>query len=114
MTLRCLFLYVLVSSFPSDVNGRVNLTCSLKSYDEPDACRRGRIVWVDEAGTELSGKHAEFETVRQKNCVSVVTVKHQSENKRFICQFVRNKKTAVYGLTGKSVLGFLLYNQIGI
>ncbi|RVE55924.1 hypothetical protein OJAV_G00230890 [Oryzias javanicus] len=91
-----------ISSSPSDVAERVDLKCSLNSYNEIGNCHPVRIIWVDETGTELSGKNAEFEVNLQDNCVSILTVKRQSGNKKFTCKVVEDNKVmidAVYILT---------------
>ncbi|XP_020570448.1 uncharacterized protein LOC105357175 isoform X8 [Oryzias latipes] len=98
------FLNILsISSSPSDVYGRVDLTCSLKSFNGPNVCNENSIIWMDDTGSQLSGKNPEFEVKKQTNCVSVLTVKHQSgNNKRFTCQYVKDdeevKIDAVYVL----------------
>ncbi|XP_024147439.1 uncharacterized protein LOC112158363 isoform X2 [Oryzias melastigma] len=91
------FLYILtISSSPSDVAERVDLTCSLKSFRELDDCSPGRLIWVDETGTELSGKNAEFEVNPHKQCVSVLTVKRPSGNsKKFTCKFVEDDQVMI-------------------
>ncbi|RVE55921.1 hypothetical protein OJAV_G00230860 [Oryzias javanicus] len=100
-----------ISSSPLDVYGRVNLTCSLRSYDEPGICKQNSIIWVDESGSQLS----EFRG--QTNCVSVLTVKHQrGNNKKFTCRFVQNddvKTSAVFVLTDISEKTEGLYQRVG-
>ncbi|RVE55923.1 hypothetical protein OJAV_G00230880 [Oryzias javanicus] len=91
-----------ISSSPSDVAERVDLTCSLHAHSKIETCHPVRIIWVDETGTELSGKNAEFEVNLQRNCVSILTVKRQSGNKKFTCKVVEDNKVmtdAVYILT---------------
>ncbi|XP_078798815.1 uncharacterized protein LOC144990092 [Oryzias latipes] len=111
------FCFSLDSSSPSDVYGRVDLTCSLKSFNGPNACNENSIIWMDETGSQLSGKNPEFEDKKQTNCVSVLTVKHQSgNNKRFTCQFVKDDKVkidAVYVLTDISGQTKHLYQRVG-
>ncbi|XP_023808697.1 uncharacterized protein LOC111947064 isoform X2 [Oryzias latipes] len=92
-----------ITSSPPDVNGWVDLTCSMKNMYYPGQCGPSTILWVDETGTPLSDKTPEFEVKQTYNCDLVLTVKHQSgNNKRFTCQFVVNsevKTEAVYVLT---------------
>ncbi|XP_078798794.1 uncharacterized protein LOC144990086 [Oryzias latipes] len=108
------FLTILsISLSPSDVYGRVDLTCSLKSFCGPeDICNENSIIWMDETGSQLSGKNPEFEVKKQTNCDSVLTVKHQSGNlKRFTCKFVKDdevKIEAVYVLTDLSGHNFII------
>ncbi|XP_078798809.1 uncharacterized protein LOC105358411 isoform X2 [Oryzias latipes] len=105
------------SSSPSDVYGRVDLTCSLKSFNGPNACNENSFIWMDETGSQLSGKNPEFEVKKQTNCDSVLTVKHQSgNNKRFTCKFVKDdevKIDAVYVLTDISGQTKHLYQRVG-
>ncbi|XP_024147440.1 uncharacterized protein LOC112158363 isoform X3 [Oryzias melastigma] len=91
------FLEILsISSSPSNVAERVDLTCSLKSPRGLDDCSPGRLIWLDETGTELSGKNAEFEVNPHKQCVSVLTVKRQSGNsKKFTCKFVEDDQVMI-------------------
>ncbi|XP_078798806.1 uncharacterized protein LOC105357175 isoform X1 [Oryzias latipes] len=112
------FLNILsISSSPSDIYGRVDLTCSLKSFNGPNACNENSFIWMDETGSQLSGKNPEFEVKKQTNCVSVLTVKHQSgNNKRFTCKFVKDdevKIEAVYVLTDISGQTKHLYQRVG-
>ncbi|XP_020556291.1 uncharacterized protein LOC105358119 isoform X2 [Oryzias latipes] len=92
-----------ISSSPSDVHGRVDLTCSFKSPLEASFFKENDIIWMNETGSQLSGKNPEFEVHKQTNCVSVLTVKHQRGNsKRFSCRFVDVDEVqidAVYVLT---------------
>ncbi|XP_036066493.1 uncharacterized protein LOC118598170 [Oryzias melastigma] len=100
----------------SDVNGRVDLTCSMKRFNDR-LCEQNSFIWMDETRTELSDKNSEFEVKNQTNCDSVLTVKHQSKNiQRFTCQIVRDKKVkieAVYVLTGISGQTERLYHRVG-
>ncbi|XP_020561941.2 uncharacterized protein LOC105354809 [Oryzias latipes] len=112
------FLNILsISSSPSDIYGRVDLTCSLRGFYRPYACDVNRIIWMDETGSQLFGKNPEFEVKKQTNCVSVLTVKHQSgNNKRFTCKLVENNKVkidAVYVLTDISGQTKHLYERVG-
>ncbi|XP_036066492.1 obscurin-like [Oryzias melastigma] len=104
-----------ISSSPSDVYERVNLTCSLRSYDDPGVCKQNSIIWVNERGSQLSGE--DVESRGQTNCVSVLTVKRQSGNtKKITCQFVKNgnvKTNAVFVLTGISEKTERLYERVG-
>ncbi|XP_078798801.1 butyrophilin subfamily 2 member A2-like [Oryzias latipes] len=101
------FLKILsISKDPPEVHpresGSVTLQCSLNRYEKNISCEQN-IIWRNEAGSHLSGKNPEFEVKEQTNCVSVLTVKHQSgNNKRFTCQLVKHNKVkidAVYVLT---------------
>ncbi|XP_004083693.1 uncharacterized protein LOC101158905 [Oryzias latipes] len=84
-----------ITSSPPDVNGQVDLTCSLKNYNQPGHCHPYPI-WMDETGSQLSGKNPEFEVKKQTNCDSVLTVKHQSgNNKRFTCKFVEDEEVKI-------------------
>ncbi|XP_036066494.1 uncharacterized protein LOC112158151 [Oryzias melastigma] len=90
------FLHVLSISSSSDIHGGVQLTCSMKTYYEQDLCEKNSIIWLDHKGSELTDKNAEFKVTRQKNCVSVLTVKHPSgNNKRFTCKFVKENKVKI-------------------
>ncbi|XP_024147326.1 uncharacterized protein LOC112158283 [Oryzias melastigma] len=83
-------------------NGDVTLLCSLNRYDIRIPCKENSIIWRDERGSHLTGEVDGFEFRGQTNCVSVLTVKHQSgNNKRFTCQFIEDdnvKIEAVYVL----------------
>ncbi|KAM4522618.1 uncharacterized protein PAE49_002255 [Odontesthes bonariensis] len=79
-----------ISPSPPDADikkdGEVTLTCSLLRYDF-GPCGHNSVRWVDEKGTVLLGKGVGYEFRGQKNCVSYLTVNHQSDNRRFTCQF---------------------------
>ncbi|XP_011491944.1 vascular endothelial growth factor receptor 1-like isoform X1 [Oryzias latipes] len=106
-----------ISSSPSDVHGRVDLTCSFKSPLEASFFKENDIIWMNETGSQLSGKNPEFEVHKQTNCVSVLTVKHQRGNsKRFSCRFVDVDEVqidAVYVLTDISGQTKHLYHRVG-
>ncbi|XP_036066491.1 uncharacterized protein LOC112158152 isoform X2 [Oryzias melastigma] len=101
-----------ISSSLSDVKARVDLTCSMKSFND-DFCEQNSFIWMDETRTELSGKNSEFEVKKQTNCDSVLTVKHQSGNKRFTCQFVKDNKVKIEAVTGISGQTERLYHRVG-
>ncbi|XP_023808696.1 uncharacterized protein LOC111947063 [Oryzias latipes] len=92
-----------ITSSPPDVNGWVDLTCSLKGLQKPGQCGPRLIFWVDETGTPLSDKTPEFEVKQTNICDLVLSVKHQSgNNKRFTCQLIAYdevKVEAVYVFT---------------
>ncbi|XP_024147431.2 uncharacterized protein LOC112158356 [Oryzias melastigma] len=95
-----------ISSDPPEVhpreNGSFTLLCSLNRYDKRIPCKENSIIWRDERGSHLIGEGVWFEFRGQTNCVSVLTVKHQSgNNKRFTCRFLEDNKVkikAVYSL----------------
>ncbi|KAM4522753.1 uncharacterized protein PAE49_002347 [Odontesthes bonariensis] len=68
-------------------DGEVTLTCSLLRYSDFVPCKQNSVRWVNENGTELLGKGVGYEFRGQKNCVSNLTVNHQSDNRRCTCQF---------------------------
>ena len=60
------------------------------------ACKLNSVRWVDEKGTELLGKGVGFEFRGQTNCVSRLTVNHQSgNNRRFTCQFLEGNSVKI-------------------
>ncbi|XP_047428993.1 uncharacterized protein LOC124998619 isoform X2 [Mugil cephalus] len=80
-----------ISPSPADadpkMDGNVTLKCSLLRYGGLPRCQLNSIRWLNESGAELDG--ARFEVDGQKNCVSYLTVKHQSgDNSGYTCQFV--------------------------
>ncbi|XP_044025130.1 uncharacterized protein LOC122863074 [Siniperca chuatsi] len=86
-----------ISPSPPDADpkrdGEVTLECSLLRYS--GSCQQNIIRWVDETGTVLLGEGVGYKFLGQMNCVSVLTVKHQSgHNRRYSCQFV-NKENNV-------------------
>ncbi|XP_078798808.1 uncharacterized protein LOC105358411 isoform X1 [Oryzias latipes] len=105
-----------ISSSPSDVYGRVDLTCSLLCFGF-SYCKQNSIIWMNETGSQLSGNNPEFEGKKQTNCVSVLTVKHQSgNNKRFTCKFVKDEEVKIdadYVLTDISGQTKHLYQRVG-
>uniref|UniRef100_A0A3B3C2R6 Ig-like domain-containing protein n=1 Tax=Oryzias melastigma TaxID=30732 RepID=A0A3B3C2R6_ORYME len=112
-----MFLTTLDSEY-SDVSGRVDLICSVKYFHKPCGCEQNSIIWMDETGSQLTGKGVGFEFRGQTHCVSILTLKHQSgSNKKFTCQFIEDDKVkidAVYvgNFSGKTVfLVFLLSVQ---
>ncbi|KAM4522241.1 uncharacterized protein PAE49_002020 [Odontesthes bonariensis] len=78
-----------ISPSPPDADmkkdGEVTLTCSLMRHRDFGPCKQNSVRWVDEKGTQLLGKIVGYR--EQKNCVSNLTVNHQSDNRRFTCQF---------------------------
>ncbi|XP_036066496.1 uncharacterized protein LOC112158360 [Oryzias melastigma] len=101
-----------ISSDPPEVhpreNGSFTLLCSLNRYDKRIPCKENSIIWRDERGSHLTGEAVWFEFRGQTNCVSVLTVKHQSgNNKRITCQFIEDNKEkikAVYSLNFSDLL----------
>ncbi|XP_023808686.1 uncharacterized protein LOC105357177 isoform X3 [Oryzias latipes] len=91
-----------ISPSPPDLHGNVKLHCSLISIDDQVSCQRSSILWENETGNELIGEKAELEVGGRRNCDSVLTVKHTTENnRRFTCKFVEDdevKIDAVYVL----------------
>ncbi|XP_044025135.1 uncharacterized protein LOC122863077 [Siniperca chuatsi] len=80
-----------ISPSPPDADpkrdGEVTLECSLLRYS--GSCQQNSIRWVNETGTVLLGEGVGYKFLGQMNCVSVLTVKHQSgHNRRYSCQFV--------------------------
>ncbi|XP_047428997.1 uncharacterized protein LOC124998621 [Mugil cephalus] len=116
-----------ISPSPPDADpktdGNVTLKCSLLRYEVSPRCELNSIRWLNESGAELDG--ARFEVDGQKNCVSYMTVKHQSgDNIRYTCQFVDRDSvkieahyTPVFSdSTQRSALGYvmLLLKIIGL
>ncbi|XP_071323942.1 uncharacterized protein [Trachinotus anak] len=93
-TKTSLFLNILtISPAPADADpqrdGEVMLNCSLKRYIGLPPCRINRIRWVNETGAELFGEGVGYRILEQRDCVSVLKVKHQGgHTRRFTCQFV--------------------------
>ncbi|XP_070844207.1 uncharacterized protein [Chaetodon trifascialis] len=88
-----------ISPSPADADperdGEVTLQCSLLRYAELGPCEPNSIRWVDETGAVLRGEGVGYTLHRQMNCVSLLTVKHQSgHNRRYTCQVV-NKENKV-------------------
>ncbi|RVE55922.1 hypothetical protein OJAV_G00230870 [Oryzias javanicus] len=85
-----------ISSSSSDVSGRVDLICSVKYFHKPHGCEENSIIWVDETGSQLTGKGVGFEFRGQTNCVSILTLKHQTGNdKKFTCKFLEDDKVKI-------------------
>ncbi|XP_045917549.1 uncharacterized protein LOC123978358 [Micropterus dolomieu] len=85
-----------ISPSPPDADpkrdGNITLECSLLRYSDLPPCEQNSIRWVDETGTVLLGEGVGYKLLRQKNCVSVLTVKRQSgHNRRYTCQVVDKK-----------------------
>ncbi|XP_038582503.1 uncharacterized protein LOC119908724 [Micropterus salmoides] len=85
-----------ISPSPPDADpkrdGNITLECSLLRYSDLPPCQQNSIRWVDETGTVLLGEGVGYKLLRQKNCVSVLTVKRQSgHNRRYTCQVVDKK-----------------------
>ncbi|XP_029966130.1 uncharacterized protein LOC115401890 isoform X2 [Salarias fasciatus] len=77
------------SSTDTDPNkdGEVTLSCSLFKLD--GQCEPRSLHWVNETGAELVGEGDGFKYEGQKNCVSFLTVKNQTEHsRRYTCQYV--------------------------
>ncbi|RVE55925.1 hypothetical protein OJAV_G00230900 [Oryzias javanicus] len=89
-----------VSTDPPDVhprgNGDITLRCSLNRYDKRIPCEQNSIIWMDERGSQLTGEGVGFEFRGKTNCVSVLTVKHQSgNNKTVTCRFIEDNKVKI-------------------
>ncbi|RVE55906.1 hypothetical protein OJAV_G00230940 [Oryzias javanicus] len=89
-----------ISTDPPEVHPRGNeditLRCSLNRFDKTKSCEQNSIIWMDERGSQLTGEGVGFEFRGQTNCVSVLTVKHQSgNNKRFTCKFIEDNKVKI-------------------
>ncbi|XP_035802919.2 uncharacterized protein LOC111566951 isoform X2 [Amphiprion ocellaris] len=80
-----------ISPSPPDADPKtddeVTLKCSLLRFG---SCPLNSIRWVDEKGTVLLGEGDGFKFDGQTDCVSLLTVKHQSShnNRRYTCQFI--------------------------
>ncbi|XP_041831537.1 uncharacterized protein LOC121633506 isoform X2 [Melanotaenia boesemani] len=87
-----------VSPSPPDADlqkDEVTLTCSLWRYSNINTCKQSSFRWLDDEGTELQDESVDF-YVRQTNCVSILTVKHQRDhNRRFTCQFVEGNSVKI-------------------
>ncbi|RVE55905.1 hypothetical protein OJAV_G00230930 [Oryzias javanicus] len=110
-----------ISADPPEVhprgNGDITLLCSLNRFDKTKSCKQNSIIWMDERGSQLTGEGVGFEFRGQTNCVSVLTVKHQSgNNKRFTCQFLEDNKVkieAVYILDFTDLPGHNIIIMVG-
>ncbi|XP_041831511.1 uncharacterized protein LOC121633495 isoform X2 [Melanotaenia boesemani] len=87
-----------VSPSPPDADlqkDEVTLTCSLWRFSNINPCKQSSFRWLDDEGTELQDESVDF-YVRQTNCVSNLTVKHQRDhNRRFTCQFVEGNSVKI-------------------
>ncbi|KAL3979377.1 adipocyte-specific adhesion molecule [Sarotherodon galilaeus] len=84
-----------ISAFPSDADpkkdGNVTLECSLFRYYTTSPCNSMR--WVDETGSVLWDRGVKN---TGRTCVSLLTVKLQSSNKkRYTCQFEDNNTVKI-------------------
>ncbi|XP_031607409.2 uncharacterized protein LOC116329519 [Oreochromis aureus] len=84
-----------ISAFPSDADpkkdGNVTLECSLFRYYTTSPCNSMR--WVDETGSVLLDRGVRN---NGRTCVSLLTVKLQSGNKkRYTCQFEDNNTVKI-------------------
>ncbi|XP_067338290.1 uncharacterized protein [Channa argus] len=84
---------LIISASPPDADpnrdGEVTLTCSLERYRGLGPCQENSIRWVNETGAVLLGEGVGYKFIRQMNCSSVLTVRHQSGHSRtYTCQFV--------------------------
>ncbi|XP_036066495.1 uncharacterized protein LOC112158150 [Oryzias melastigma] len=110
-----------ISSDPPEVhprpNGDVTLQCSLNRYDKRIPCKENSIIWRDERGSHLTGEGVWFEFRGQTNCVSILTVKHQSgNNKTVTCQFIEDnmvKTDAIYVLHFSDLPGHNFILMVG-
>uniref|UniRef100_A0AAX7VSW6 Ig-like domain-containing protein n=1 Tax=Astatotilapia calliptera TaxID=8154 RepID=A0AAX7VSW6_ASTCA len=85
-----------ISAFPSDTDpkddGNVTLECSLFRY-YPSPCKENSMRWVDETGSVLWDRDVKN---TGHTCVSLLTVKLQSGNKkRYTCQFEDNNTVKI-------------------
>nr|XP_005732872.1 PREDICTED: uncharacterized protein LOC102214980 [Pundamilia nyererei] len=85
-----------ISVFPSDTDpkddGNVTLECSLFRY-YPSPCKENSMRWVDETGSVLWDRDVKN---IGRTCVSLLTVKLQSGNKkRYTCQFEDNNTVKI-------------------
>uniref|UniRef100_A0A096M6Y4 Ig-like domain-containing protein n=1 Tax=Poecilia formosa TaxID=48698 RepID=A0A096M6Y4_POEFO len=88
------YLSVLTISDSDPTKEDFTLRCSLRKYGGLDSCSEKSFRWLDETGTELTGKN--YDRSSRQRCYSSLTVKHQSdENRRFTCQFVEGNKVKV-------------------
>ncbi|XP_049914217.1 uncharacterized protein LOC126398707 isoform X3 [Epinephelus moara] len=77
-------------------DGEVTLECSLSRYSDLGPCPQNSVHWVNETGAVLSGEGVGYKFLRQTECVSALTVKHQSgNNRKYTCQFVDNNKVEI-------------------
>ncbi|CAI5684582.1 unnamed protein product [Oreochromis niloticus] len=86
-----------ISAFPSDADsmedGIVTLECSLFRYYTPSPCEQNSMRWVDETGSVLLDRGVKN---NGRTCVSLLTVKLQSGNKkRYTCQFEDNNTVKI-------------------
>ncbi|RVE55903.1 hypothetical protein OJAV_G00230910 [Oryzias javanicus] len=81
-----------ITSSSPDNDGSVILQCSLSGYDDV-LCQQSRMFWKNKRGIVLLGKGPEFDFRGQNNCVSILAVKHRSENnKRYSCILFKDNK----------------------
>ncbi|KAM7395939.1 hypothetical protein PAMA_007285 [Pampus argenteus] len=76
----------------------IMLDCSLLGFDLNERrCQQQRIRWVDEAGSELLVEGGGHKVIRQRNCLSSLTVKrHSGLNRKYTCQVLdRNNKVLI-------------------
>ncbi|XP_063350748.1 uncharacterized protein LOC134642727 [Pelmatolapia mariae] len=86
-----------ISAFPSDADpmedGNVTLECSLFRYYTISPCEQNSMRWVDETGSVLLDRGVKN---TGRTCVSLLTVKLQSGNKkRYTCQFEDNNTVKI-------------------
>ncbi|XP_038582497.1 butyrophilin subfamily 3 member A1-like isoform X2 [Micropterus salmoides] len=89
-----------ISPSPPDADpkrdGNITLECSLLRYSDLPPCEQNSIRWMDETGTVLLGEGVGYKLLGQKNCVSFLSVKHQSgHNRRYTCQFVKENNVEI-------------------
>ncbi|XP_045915522.1 uncharacterized protein LOC123977080 [Micropterus dolomieu] len=89
-----------ISPSPPDADpkrdGNITLECSLLRYSDLPPCEQNSIRWVDETGTVLLGEGVGYKLLGQKNCVSFLSVKHQSgHNRGYTCQFVKENNVEI-------------------
>ncbi|XP_035802918.2 uncharacterized protein LOC111566952 [Amphiprion ocellaris] len=90
-----------ISPSPPDADPKtddeVTLKCSLLRYNGIRPCPLNSIRWVDEKGTVLLGESDGYKFNGQMDCVSLLTVKHQSShnNRRYTCQFTERNNVKI-------------------
>ncbi|XP_068565182.1 uncharacterized protein [Cebidichthys violaceus] len=85
-----------ISPSPPDADPKRDgeVTCTLWRLSDFFHCPQDGVRWIDETGTKLLDEADSF--LRQTHCVSVLTVKRQSDhNRRYTCQFVDDGRVAI-------------------
>ncbi|XP_032441503.1 uncharacterized protein LOC116734297 [Xiphophorus hellerii] len=104
---------LIISPLDADpTKNNFTLQCSLLRY-RSGICPDKSLLWVDETGSELTGKGDGYKSGGQTGCVSRLTVNLQS-SRRFTCQFIEGNKVKIeahYGSEGppaSSPLSFIM------